>query len=58
MAILITVREGFKKNFKKIMENSIIGGRGMSAGVIFHFLTFYAPNGLKINFRHRIFFYV
>ena len=35
-------------------KKSTLGGGGGSAGVIFHFLFFfiYAPNGLKINFRH------
>ena len=39
------------------MENSILGGG--SAGVIFHiqfFFIFFAPNGLKIIFRHWSFF--
>ena len=33
---ITSLREGFKNFLKKIMENSKIGGRGESAGVIFH----------------------
>ena len=45
-----SVREGFKKIKKKIMENSIIGGGGVSKGHFPHIIFF--PNGLKINFIH------
>ena len=54
----VHIREGFKKKFKKIMENSIIGGEGVgSARVIFHIqFLFFFPNGIKINFRQGFFF--
>ena len=45
------IREQLKKIIKKLMENSIIGGRGVSEGH-FHFHFFLVPNGLKISFRH------
>ena len=45
-----------KKNKKKIMENSILGGEGGgqqgSFSISNFFLIFFAPNGLKIIFRH------
>ena len=50
--IHICVREGLKKS---IMENSILGGEGgVSEGHFPYpiFLIFFAPNGLKIIFRH------
>ena len=43
------------KGSKKNMENSILGGRGGSVRIIFHiqfFFIIFAPNGLKIVFRH------
>ena len=45
------LREGLKKS---IMENSILGGRGVSEGHFPYpiFKNFFAPNGLKIIFRH------
>ena len=51
-------REGFKKNLKKTMENSIIGGRGGQRGSFSIFIFFLVPNDLKINFRHWNFFHV
>ena len=47
-----------KKKIKSIMENSILGGRGVSEGHFPYpiFLFFFAPNGLKIIFRHWSFF--
>ena len=51
-----SLREGFKKKIKKNYGKfHIRGGGGGSAGVIFHiqfFFIFFAPNGLKIIFRH------
>ena len=44
-----------KKNFKTIMENSIIGG-GQQGSFPHYF--FFVPNDLKINFRHWNFFHV
>ena len=54
--IIFSVREGFKKKIKKNYGKfHTRGGGGGSAGVIFHkqfFFIFFAPNGLKIIFRH------
>ena len=40
---MLGIREGFKKKYKKIMENSIIGGRGGQQGLfsIFNFFYFF-----------------
>ena len=49
------LREGFKKKILKNYGKFHNRGRGGSAGVNFHiqfFFIFYAPNGLKIIFRH------
>ena len=45
----LSIREGLKE-----VENSTVGGRGGQQGSFstFNFLIFYAPNGLKVNFRH------
>ena len=51
------LREGLKNFFKKIMENSIIGGRSCKGH--FHIKSFLVPNGLKsildieISFMYR-----
>ena len=42
---------------KSIMENSILGGGQRGSFSISNFI-FFAPNGLKIIFRHWSFFYV
>ena len=50
----LLLREGFKKK-KSIMENSILGmggGQQGSFSISIFFLFFFAPNGLKIIFRH------
>ena len=57
--LCLYIREGLKKNKKKIMENSILGGGGgVSRGHFPYpfFFIFFAPNGLKIIFRHWSFF--